>query len=854
MSEQSIFPITPVDVTPAPGAGWVEVDVSAHVPAGATGIIFHAVNSTLMSTDFGVRKKGSTDDLYATWGSKEHVWGMIGVDANGKCELYDSNNVVTLYLVGYFNNLATFFDNITTVPVPNPNYAYIWARHSGWVGFGTKLKRYDAGPTDDVIGYITTGVALRCQLCLLTTYATDWTDYDLSSLVTGANMAFIYCSINEHGYRKDGSAENIYLDPDLPGPQGVYAIIELVPSQVLEVKWHSGVNSAQLDAAALGIFEPDCTTDAATEKTGPSGQPGPVGSARLNGTLVCDGGDVDATQPAACGFEWGPAPRNPFDPPVYGFTTPTEDKTRGQTFSQVITGLCPGVKYDCRAFATNAWGTEYGAKHQFTMPSVAVTTTSTIKNSDSSAAVDADGGWGEAGGLLGKNNEGIIQQCHASGNITVTPQGDSGGLVGEMVTGTIDTCYATGNITSTGTNADRIGGLVGRFTAGIMKDSYSTGVVTGGDDYVGGCIGALYAGEITDCYATGNVNGDDYLGGVVGYIYASGVTKLLRCYYQTGTVSGDRQLGGFAGQAAANADIQDCWTEGLVDGNFEVGGFFGVLYDVITVVDCHSGATVNAGQSAGGFIGGLYANLGSIGNSLYASGPVNGFIAIGGFVGWLHNGYTITGCYATGNVTGYEAVGGFAGVNAGTIKRSFARGDAEGPEPNAAWGAGGFVGYNFEPDGQGGAIENCYARGSANGDWGIGGFAGSNGNVNPLDETPPPLTPGNIDKGYSTGAPTGNTAVGGFCGSNGGTISNSFWDTETSGTGTSDGGTGKTTAEMKTQTTFTDAGWDFEAIWAIVPTCNDSYPCLLGITPSCILAPAIPFRINKAYALSREEL
>ena len=32
---------------------------------------------------------------------------------------------------------------------------------------------------------------------------------------------------------------------------------------------------------------------------------------------------------------------------------------------------------------------------------------------------------------------------------------------------------------------------------------------------------------------------------------------------------------------------------------------------------------------------------------------------------------------------------------------------------------------------------------------------------------------------------------------------------ETSGQSNSDGGIGKTTAEMKTENTFTDAGWDF---------------------------------------------
>ena len=44
----------------------------------------------------------------------------------------------------------------------------------------------------------------------------------------------------------------------------------------------------------------------------------------------------------------------------------------------------------------------------------------------------------------------------------------------------------------------------------------------------------------------------------------------------------------------------------------------------------------------------------------------------------------------------------------------------------------------------------------------------------------------------------------------------SFWDIESSGKTISDGGTGKTTAEMQTMSTFTDAGWDFTTpVWTI---------------------------------------
>jgi len=81
---------------------------------------------------------------------------------------------------------------------------------------------------------------------------------------------------------------------------------------------------------------------------------------------------------------------------------------------------------------------------------------------------------------------------------------------------------------------------------------------------------------------------------------------------------------------------------------------------------------------------------------------------------------------------------------------------------------------------------------------------------------------------------TGSNFTGGLVGYSEGTVSNSFWDTQTSGQATSAGGTGKTTAEMKNITTFSGASWNIIAvalnqtnpayIWNIVT--GQSYPFL----------------------------
>ncbi len=85
---------------------------------------------------------------------------------------------------------------------------------------------------------------------------------------------------------------------------------------------------------------------------------------------------------------------------------------------------------------------------------------------------------------------------------------------------------------------------------------------------------------------------------------------------------------------------------------------------------------------------------------------------------------------------------------------------------------------------------------------------------------------GTVNSSYSTGAVSGNSSVGGLVGyQGGGTVNNCFWDTQTSGQNTSDGGTGKTTAQMKTQSTFTS--WDFTSTWNIGDGISfNSYPYL----------------------------
>jgi hypothetical protein len=223
---------------------------------------------------------------------------------------------------------------------------------------------------------------------------------------------------------------------------------------------------------------------------------------------------------------------------------------------------------------------------------------------------------------------------------------------------------------------------------------------------------------------------------------------------------------------------------------------------------------VNANIHGIYFVGGLAGdnNYGTI-TSCYATSAVNGTQYIGGLVGDNYHG-TITSCYATGAVNGSYQVGGLAGINSGVITSCYATGAVDG-SPSSSTDVGGLAGYISS-----GVIASCYATGATNGSSYVGGLIGRN-------------YCGKVIHSYSTGKPTGTSSVGGLCGykTTGGNYAdtNNFWDKESSGITTSAMGTGKTTIQMKTLSTFT--GWDFDGTWAICE--GGTYPYLRweGCTP-----------------------
>lgn len=184
--------------------------------------------------------------------------------------------------------------------------------------------------------------------------------------------------------------------------------------------------------------------------------------------------------------------------------------------------------------------------------------------------------------------------------------------------------------------------------------------------------------------------------------------------------------------------------------------------------------TINESSNYTGLFGitnnnSIIKNIGIENCNVSGTGDYSGAL-IGRSYGQVNN------CYSTGTVTGGSQVGGL-------------------------------IGYNYV-----GIIQNCYSKCTVSGINYLGGFIGHPG---PNYSTPV------LRNCFSIGSVDITTNSGGFAGFyDNTTVENCFFDSQTSGHITDPVATQKTTAQMKSQLTFTN--WDFNDIWAI----DNDYPYL----------------------------
>ncbi len=351
-----------------------------------------------------------------------------------------------------------------------------------------------------------------------------------------------------------------------------------------------------------------------------------------------------------------------------------------------------------------------------------------------------------------------------------------------------------------------------------------------GGYYETGLFGVVSGGTINDLgLIDPNVTGMFNVGSLVGTMITGTIEN---CYVEGGCVSGNSEVGALIGHNGGCLDYWEvCWSDWGA-------GTISDCYVVDTVVQGRDGRYTSA--RVGGLVG---TNWGKIMGCYSAASVTASGNHIGGLVG-LHRmqcdemcdcectDALVAYCYSTGSVDGNDYVGGLIGHNQAAVTNCYtyvsdcyAKGSVNGEEV-----VGGLIGYNT------GSVTLCYSLGGVNGETVVGGLVGQNGFF---------VDGASVTECYSAGVVSGSSSVGGLVGlldTYSSWVEKSFWDIETSGErnmcgshndpsgNACDPNYGKTTAQMKQQSNFTD--WDFINTWNIGE--NQTYPYLRTVPASDI--------------------
>ncbi|MBN2790614.1 MAG: hypothetical protein JXR69_10535 [Candidatus Delongbacteria bacterium] len=493
-------------------------------------------------------------------------------------------------------------------------------------------------------------------------------------------------------------------------------------------------------------------------------------------------------------------------------------------------------------------------------------------------------------GLFGVTNAGSEIKDLGLENVDITGGTYTAGLA-PYSQGTISGCYVKGTVSSA---YDYLGGLAGYARTGsFITDSYSyadviSTAVSGLN--IGAFCGRLYNTPIINCYSTGSVTINSSNPGNRGFVGAVGTGITMTNNFWNTELSGQTTTAGTATGLTTNEmrtlstftdatwdfqdesanGVEDIWGMNYADNNaFPFLSWQGIAHDPI------SGFAGGMGTESEPFLISNLTELDNVRNFLTGyyflqTDDIDASETTGwnGGDGWIPIGYTSP--YFTGSYDGdnhkisnlyfdtslqYSGLFGVAytnsviknlglvdiDANGGTVYSGTISGYSNSEISNCFVSGtirsnsytGGFLGYS-----NGATVSDCYSkvdvtRITGNTGTFVAGFIGYNGL-------------GTIQRCYSIGAVYYEDATDpvnrGFSGGNTGTISDSFWDIETSGQSTSGGtATGKSTAEMQDVSTYTATAtvglttpWDFvgdpnddvaaDDYWNIHASLNGGYP------------------------------
>jgi hypothetical protein len=167
-----------------------------------------------------------------------------------------------------------------------------------------------------------------------------------------------------------------------------------------------------------------------------------------------------------------------------------------------------------------------------------------------------------------------------------------------------------------------------------------------------------------------------------------------------------KNLSGALVGKATNTEIDNCHSSGSIEGYNDLGGLVGGLTDGSTITRSSSSANVNGNAwDAGGLVGYMAGTRPTSISSSWATGTVTSTgVFTGGLVGGTWDTPTITESYATGDVS-------YTGTRTSGYE---------------GWAVGGLVGLAAANTGVGGTIVRSFATGDVNGgSRGSGGLVGT---------------------------------------------------------------------------------------------------------------------------------
>ena len=451
-------------------------------------------------------------------------------------------------------------------------------------------------------------------------------------------------------------------------------------------------------------------------------------------------------------------------------------------------------------------------------------------------------GAGPSGGLLGwSNNANAITSSYSTASATGTLH--VGGLIGACQGCGITNSYATGAVTRSSGVATTIGGLMGSGGTGTASyyDTTTSGCVSGG---TAGCTtsagGSGVTGQTTSAlqtpvgytgiYANWNANIDGVAGNDDPWYFGTTSQYPTLKYGKTDYDEDNDGYIDIATHAQLNAVRWDLDADGdPASGSASAyntafplrftgaGGRMGCPssgctgYELTADIDLDTDGDGSADSGDEYWnIGNGWDPIGALASRYTGDFKGNGFIVDNLFISRSSIDYqglfgATSGAsrietlgLTNANITGQNYVGVLAGHINGDVVACYTTGAITGGNF-----VGGLVGY-MGAAGTTPSIHSSYSRASVTANFNKGGLVGR-------------VNLGSITNSYATGSVPGSISVGGLVGvvtgSNAGSISvtNSYWDTQTSGQTTSIRGSGQSTAALQNPTGYTGIYADWNA-------------------------------------------